>query len=111
MLVNETYRHSLWMSVSDAKARGIKDGDLVKVSQSSGQQGYIIEGITVAYVTSRETPGVVHLYHGWWPEFNSEMVDMQGNGTNMCWPLSKSPMQPAPTRNSVQVVKISGGGT
>jgi anaerobic dimethyl sulfoxide reductase subunit A len=58
--LSDEFRHSLWISAADAKARGIKDGDLVRVS--SGQA----ETVMPAYVTSRITPGGVDIYHGGW---------------------------------------------
>jgi anaerobic selenocysteine-containing dehydrogenase len=59
-LLNDCYRHAVWMSVADAKARGIKDGDLVRVYSLQGEM------ILPAYVTSRETPGNVAVHHGAW---------------------------------------------
>lgn len=59
-LLNECYRHAIWLSVADAKARGIVDGDLVRVSSLQGEM------ILPAYVTSRETPGNAAVHHGAW---------------------------------------------
>jgi anaerobic dimethyl sulfoxide reductase subunit A len=56
--LTDEYRPSVWISVADAKARGIKDGDLVRVSSSIG------ETVMPAYVTSKITPGGVDIYHG-----------------------------------------------
>jgi anaerobic selenocysteine-containing dehydrogenase len=58
MLNGDCYRHACWISISDAKARGIKDGDLVRVFSHKGEM------IIPAYVTSRMTPGVIAVYHG-----------------------------------------------
>ncbi len=58
--LRDEYRHAVWLSVADAKARGIKDNDLVLVSSSLG------ESVMHAYVTSRITPGGVEIYHGGW---------------------------------------------
>jgi len=57
-LNGDCYRHAAWLSVADAKARNIKDGDLVRVYSDVGEM------IIPAYVTSRVTPGVVAVYHG-----------------------------------------------
>jgi anaerobic dimethyl sulfoxide reductase subunit A len=54
----DEYRTSVWLSVPDAKARGIKDGDLVMVYNDVGQS------VVPAYVTSRLTPGVTCLIFG-----------------------------------------------
>jgi len=51
-------RRSVWISVPDAKARGIKDGDQVLVSNDKGQC------LLPAYVTSRLTPGVACIIFG-----------------------------------------------
>ena len=53
-------REPVQMSVEDAKARGIKDGDLVRVFNDRGQ---VLAG---AHVTDRLMPGVVRLREGGW---------------------------------------------
>ena len=60
LLNQDCYRHAVWLSVPDAKARGIKDNDMVKVYNDVG------EIIMPAYVTSRIVPGTVALFHGGW---------------------------------------------
>jgi anaerobic dimethyl sulfoxide reductase subunit A len=57
---NDEFRNSVWISVSDAKQRGIKDGDLVHVYSEVG------ECQVTAYVTSRLTPGVCCIIFGRW---------------------------------------------
>lgn len=54
----DEYRNSVWISVPDAKARGIKDGDLVIAFNDVG------EVMVPAYVTSRLTPGTACLIFG-----------------------------------------------
>ncbi len=54
----DEYRMSVWISVADAKARDIKDNDLVMVHNGVGQC------VVPAYVTSRLTPGVTCLIFG-----------------------------------------------
>ena len=62
LLKNDCYRHAVWISVSDAKARGIVDNDLVRVYNDIGE-------MTIpAYVTSRVVPGTVFIFHGGWYE-------------------------------------------
>jgi len=56
----DCYRHAVWLSVTDAKARGIKDNDLVRVSDDQA------EIIMPAYVTSKVVPGTVNIFHGGW---------------------------------------------
>jgi anaerobic dimethyl sulfoxide reductase subunit A len=59
-LRGDCYRHAIWLSVADAKARGIKDNDLVRVYNDIGEM------IIPAYVTSRVVPGATFLFHGSW---------------------------------------------
>ena len=59
-LLNDCYRHAVWISVAEAKARGIKDNDLVRVYNDQA------EIIMPAYVTSKVVPGTVNIFHGGW---------------------------------------------
>jgi anaerobic dimethyl sulfoxide reductase subunit A len=70
-------RHAVHLSVSDAKSRGIKDGDLVRVYNEVG------ELIMPSYVTSRMSPGVVHVRHGAWPELSQVKTDLMPYGVDM----------------------------
>lgn len=58
MMSRDEYRNSVWISVPDAKARGIRDGDLVLAYNDAG------EVMVPAYVTSRMTPGCACLIFG-----------------------------------------------
>ena len=51
----------IYVSVEDAAARGVKDGDLIKVFNSAG---YFI---AIAHVSAGMGPGVTYMYHGWDP--------------------------------------------
>jgi anaerobic dimethyl sulfoxide reductase subunit A len=62
MLRDECYRHAIWLSVPDAKARGIKDNDQVRVYNEIGEM------IIPAHVTSRVTPGSALLWETAWYE-------------------------------------------
>ena len=59
-LRGDCYRHAIWLSVADAKARGIKDDDPVRVYNDLG------ETVIPAYVTSRVVPGTAFIFHGSW---------------------------------------------
>ena len=50
--------HPLWMNPADARARGIKHGDVVSIFN---ERGVVLGG---AYVTERILPGVVGMDHG-----------------------------------------------
>lgn len=59
-LKDDCYRHAVWISVADAKRRGVKDNDLVRVHNDVGEM------IIPAYVTSKIVPGTVAIHHGGW---------------------------------------------
>ena len=63
-LTGDLFEHTLQISVPDAKARGINDGDWVTIV---GEVGNVRVQATV---TSRLTPGIVHLYKGIFPNPN-----------------------------------------
>ena len=62
------------MSVADAKARGIKDGDLVRIFNDNG------EVVAPAYVTSRITPGITHKSFGGYFQFSSMQTPLSPEG-------------------------------
>jgi anaerobic dimethyl sulfoxide reductase subunit A len=57
-LRNHVYRHRVWINAADAKVRGIKDGDQIKVFNERGKI------IMPAYVTSRIMPGIAVIHAG-----------------------------------------------
>lgn len=63
-LHDECYAHRVWLSPSDAKRRGIVDGDTVRVFNEFG------EIRLQAYVTSRMMPGTTCVFHGEWFSLN-----------------------------------------
>jgi anaerobic dimethyl sulfoxide reductase subunit A len=99
LLDEETYRHSIWISVSDAKARGIKDGDLVRVYNDCG------ELIMPAFVTSLIMPGVVIVWHGAWFTPNQAGRDSRG-ACNVLTYDSMSPSGSFPVTSVVEVEKL-----
>ena len=74
LLNQDCYRHAIWISVADAKARGIKDDDLVRVHNDKA------EIIMPAYVTSRVVPGTVNIFHGGWYTPNTIKTDLMPEG-------------------------------
>ncbi len=76
LLNGDCYRHACWINPSDAKARSIVDGDLVRVYSNRGEM--VIE----AYVTSRITPGVVAVHHGGWYMPNSTGTTLNPDGVD-----------------------------
>ena len=57
-LRNHVYRHRIWINATDAKAKDIKDEDLVSVYNDRGRL------VMPAYVTSRVMPGLIVIRHG-----------------------------------------------
>jgi len=74
LLRADCYRHAVWMSVADAKARGIKDDDLVKVYNDIGEM------VIPAYVTSRILPGTVAIHHGGWYKPSEDKTQLMPDG-------------------------------
>jgi anaerobic dimethyl sulfoxide reductase subunit A len=67
-------RHSCWLSIADAKARGVVDGDLVRVFSE------LAEMILPAYVTSRMSPGVIRVGFGAWYVPSNAHTDLMPYG-------------------------------
>jgi len=76
LLNGDCYRHACWISAADANARGIVDGDLVRVYSNRGEM--VIE----AYVTSTIAPGVVAVHHGGWYMPNSTKTSLNPDGVD-----------------------------
>ena len=57
-LRDHVYRHRVWLNTADAKVRGIKDDDAVRVYND---QGWLV---MPAYVTNRIMPGLIVIHHG-----------------------------------------------
>ena len=51
----------IYVGPKDAQARGVRDGDLIRVFNSMGSF------VAMAHVTSGMQPGMVYMYHGWDP--------------------------------------------
>jgi anaerobic dimethyl sulfoxide reductase subunit A len=70
-------RHACWLSIADAKARGVKDGDLVRVYSPRGEM------ILPAYVTARVAPGTANVGYGAWAELSSVRTALMPDGIDM----------------------------
>ncbi len=70
----DEYRHALWMNVADAKARGLKDGDIVRAFNDNG------EAIVPVYVTTRIMPGITHISFGAYPQFSTMRTPLSPEG-------------------------------
>ena len=98
-LIGDLFEHTLQISVSDAKARGINDGDWVNVI---GEVGTVRIQATV---TSRLTPGVVHLYKGIYFNPNPSTNVDEGGNTNWLQTDRACAAKTYPNIGRVEVVK------
>ena len=72
--LREAFPNEFAMNPIDASARGIKNGDVVKVTSSEGSC------IRHALLTPRLMPGITYLPHGAWVEFDETLgVDKAGS--------------------------------
>jgi anaerobic dimethyl sulfoxide reductase subunit A len=72
-MIRDTQRPGIQISTGDATARGIKDGDQVRVFNDRG------EAIIPCWVTNRIMLGVVHLDEGNWFDPDENGIDRGGN--------------------------------
>jgi anaerobic dimethyl sulfoxide reductase subunit A len=102
-LRNHVYTHRVWISPTDAKARGIKDEDLVLAYNDRGQL------VMPAYVTARLMPGLVVIRHGgkYIPDENG--VDFGAAASTIMGGDYESCITPANATTLVQVEKYHGG--
>ncbi len=99
--LREAHHQSIWINTLDAKKRGIKNGDMVKVYNDRG------EVHLPAFVTHRIRPSVTNMYQGAWYTLNANGVDTRGCG-NMLTKYHPTPLakgNPQHT-NLVQVEKL-----
>jgi anaerobic dimethyl sulfoxide reductase subunit A len=98
-LRNHVYQHRVWISTTDAKARGIKDGDRVLVHNERGKV------VMPAYVTGRIMPGIIVIRHGgkYLPDENG--VDFGAAPATLLGGDFESSIVPAKTTTLVQVKK------
>jgi anaerobic dimethyl sulfoxide reductase subunit A len=111
--IRDVYRHALTISATDAKARGIKDGDICRVWNDQGSVAL------PAYVTNRMMPGIVNIRMGMGPNVTLKSF----GGLDACIPPTRmgactntftggddiSPVTPAKVTNSVDVEKMAEG--
>ncbi|MFC1933129.1 molybdopterin-dependent oxidoreductase [Chloroflexota bacterium] len=101
-LRGQVYQHRVWISITDAKARGIKDGDLIQVYNDRGK------AVMPAYVTSRIMPGLILLRHGGWYTPDESGVDFGASPSTLLGGDFTSCITPAKASSVVQVEKYEG---
>lgn len=83
--LKEAHPQKIWISVPDAEARGIENGDLITVTSRRGAiQGH-------AFVTERIIPGVMSIPQGAWYDPNKDGVD-DGGCVNTLTRIHASPL-------------------
>jgi anaerobic dimethyl sulfoxide reductase subunit A len=99
--LREAHTQSIWVNSLDAKQRGIKHGDIVKVYNDRG------EIHLPAFVTNRVRPGVTAVPQGAWHTPDSNGVDVRGciNTLTKYQPTPFAKGNPQHT-NLVQVEKV-----
>lgn len=100
-------REPLWIHPDDAAARGIRNGDIVLVSNKRGA------ALAGAYVTERILKGVVVLHHGAWfdpQDVKSRRIDVHGNSNTLTMdePTSKLACGNIASTANVEVSKWTG---
>jgi anaerobic dimethyl sulfoxide reductase subunit A len=106
LLRGDCYRHAVWMNPADAAARGVKDGELVRVFNDKGV------AVVPVYVTARAMPGMIVIHHGGQYTPDADGVDW-GCTPNIFFTDPESPVTAPHVSNLVQVEKFTGtvGGT
>ena len=74
--MREAYKNPVLMNADDAAARGLVDGDWVRIFNQNGE--------ILRQVSAVETmmPGVVNIMHGSWPEIDKNLGISVNGGTN-----------------------------
>ena len=100
-MLQEAHPQSLWINCLDAQARGIKNGDMVRVFNDRG------EVHLPAYVTTRIVPGTTNMPQGAWYTPDAQGIDKRGCG-NVLTSHRPTPYAGGPAfhTNLVQVEKL-----
>jgi anaerobic dimethyl sulfoxide reductase subunit A len=103
-LKDQVYQHRVWISTTDAAARGIKDGDLIQAYNDRGKV------VMPAYVTSRIMPGVVVILQGGKYIPDPSGIDYGASPSTLLGGDFTSCVTPAKSTNLVQIEKYEGVG-
>jgi len=101
-LLRGLYKHRVWINVSDAKARGVEDNDMILVYNDRGKV------VMPAYVTSRIMPGVVLIHQGAKYIPDKSGVDFGASPSTLMGGEFGSCIAPAKATNLVQIEKYTG---
>jgi len=101
--LREAFGQHLFMNPADAEAKGIKKGDIVKVSSHHGTV------IRPVYLTERMVPGVLTLGEGAWADIDEETgVDKAGATNTLNGGIATGQGTQAYNTCNVQVEKYNG---
>jgi anaerobic dimethyl sulfoxide reductase subunit A len=101
-LKDQVYQHRIWISITDAQARGIKDGDMVTAYNDRGKV------VMPAYVTARIMPGIIAVRSGAWYEPDKSGVDFGASASSLLGGDYESCIAPAKAVTLAQVEKYEG---
>ena len=101
-LRDHVYRHRVWINAADAKARGIKDNDMILVYNDRGKV------VMPAYVTARMMPGTVLIHQGGKNILGESGVDFGASPSTLLGGEFESCLAPARATNLVQIEKYTG---
>ena len=101
-LRNHVYQHRVWINSADARARGIRDNDMVMVYNDQGKL------VMPAYVTPRMMPGTLLIHQGGKVIFDEHGVDFGASPSTLLGGELESCIAPARATNLVQVEKYTG---
>lgn len=101
-LRNHVYRHRVWINVADARARDIKDNDMIMIFNDRGKV------VMPAYVTQRMMPGTVLIHAGGKVILDESGIDFGGSPSTLLGGEFNSCLTPARATNIVQIEKYIG---
>lgn len=101
--LRETWPNPVFISVKDAKEKGIVDGDTVLLTSRHGKT------LRTACVTERYMPGVIGVPHGSWVDMDEKTgIDTGGADNILCGPISTGQGVSGWNSCNVNVEKYSG---
>jgi anaerobic dimethyl sulfoxide reductase subunit A len=83
--LREAWPQEIMMNPIDAEARGIKNGEYIRVFNKNGSV------VRPVLVTPRARPGVVFLGEGAWPEMDEQGNDLAGATNTLCGDYASGP--------------------
>jgi anaerobic dimethyl sulfoxide reductase subunit A len=101
-LRDHIYRHRVWINVADAKARNIKDNDMIMVFNDRGRV------VMPAYVTSRLMPGVCLIHSGGQVSHGKDGIDFGASPSTLLGGDFESCLTPARATTLVQIKRYAG---